>query len=179
MAMTFKKKMTEAEALRLAKNKNDWLWGLLYHNLPLAKLELVYIEYIIVKARSESEPSLIEKLRGKQGRKVVKTFEILFNGTSGRAALIADMPEMEEKEFSEEDRVQYSGFEYAEIDNSVRKLVHKLTHRHLGGHHLVEIVEMTPVFRPFYAAYYGEYEIGKKVRYITLAADYGRNTRAR
>ena len=179
MAITFKKRMRESEALHLAKNKNDWLWGLVYHNQPLAKLELVYIEYIIVKARSESEPSLLRKLRGKPGKKVVKTFEILFNGTSGSVALITEMPEIEETEFSEDDKVQYTNFTRADIDSSVRKLVHKLTHRHLGGHHIVEIVETTSVFRPFYVAYYGRYEVGNKVRYITMAADYGQNVRGR
>lgn len=179
MAITFKIRMTESEALRLAKNKNDWLWGLVYRNQSLAKLELVYIEYIVVKARSESEPSLIDKLRGKTGKKIVKSFDILFNGTSGSVALITDMPETEEIEFSKDDRVQYTRFTKTDIDNSVRKLVHKLTHRHFGGHHIVETVEVTPVFRPFYVAYYGTYEIGNKVRYITMAADYGQNTRAR
>ena len=63
----------------LAEKKNDWLWRLVFFGLPLAKLELVYIEYFIIKARSESEPSVIQKIRGKLGKKVVKTFDILFN----------------------------------------------------------------------------------------------------
>ena len=179
MAITFKQKMSYSEALKFAENKNSWLWGLIYHGLPLVKLELVYFEYIIVKARSESEPSLIQKIRGKSGRKTRKTFEILFNGTSGNVALITDMPEIEEIELTGEAHVQYTQFPDYDIENNTRKLVHKLTHRHLGGHHVVEIIEKIPVYRPFYVAYYGEYQLGSKVRYITMAADYGRNQRAR
>lgn len=179
MAITFKQKMSESEALILAQNKNSWLWGLVYRGLPLAKLELVYIEYIIVKVRSESVPSLIEKIRGKHGKKTRKVFEVLFNGTSGAVALITDMPEIEEIELAKEDRVQYASFSDFDIVNNTKKLVHKLTHRHLGGHHTVEIIEKTPVYRPFYVAYYGNYQLGNKVRYITMAADYGRNQRAR
>lgn len=179
MAITFKQKMSEEEARQLAQNKNDWLWGLVYHGLPLCKLELVYFEYMIVKARSESEPSLLQKLRGKRGKKVVKTFDILFNGTSGSVALITGMPEIEEIDLTDDKHIQLSSFSMKDVENSTRKLVHKLTHRHLGGHHVVEITEVIPVYRPYYVAYYGEYEEGKKVRYITMAADYGTNTRAR
>jgi hypothetical protein len=127
-----------------------------------------------------SAPSLFRKLLQSGGEKqLIKKLRVLVNGTTGGVALVTDLPPIEEKDFSEDDWVQNSAFIEEEAVRKAKMLAHKISHRTLGGMHTAEVVDYLPVYRPFWVAFYGEVKEGNRVRYITIPADGGKNSRAR
>jgi hypothetical protein len=176
----FRQTMPREQAYEIAKNKGDWLWNIVFHSKPLTEIKLMYIEYVLLEMKTTSAPSLFQKLLPGVGAKpLIKKLRVLVNGTTGGVALVTDLPPCEEKEFSEEDWIQGSAFVEEEAVRKAKMLAHKISHRTLGGMHTAEVVGYQSVYRPFWVAFYGEVKEGNRVRYITIPADGGRNSRAR
>jgi len=176
----FRQVMPRAQALKIAQKKGDWLWDLIFCSKPLTELRLMYIEYVLLEMETTAAPSLIQKLLANGNTKpLVKKLRVLVNGTTGGVALVSDLPQIEEKEFTDEDYVQYSSFLEEEAVKKAKMLAHKISHRTLGGMHTVEVVEFRSIYRPFWVAFYGEVKEGNRARYITIPADNGKNSRAR
>lgn len=111
---------------------------------------------------------------------VKKKMQILVNGTTGSVALVTDrMLQLEDVDFDENTIFQNASFDEEEAIKRAKMLAHKITHRAMGGMHEAEIVQYMSIYRPFWVAFYGDYEAGSKVRYITIPADGGRSSRAR
>jgi hypothetical protein len=176
----FKQTMSRQQALKTAQNKGDWLWNIVFYNKPLTELKLMYIEYVLLEMETTAAPSLFQKLQKKESVKsFVKKLRVIVDGTTGGVALVTDMPLIEEKCFTEEDWVQTSSFVEEEAVRKAKMLAHKISHRVLGGMHTAEVTEYKSVYRPYWVAFYGEVKEGNRVRYITIPADGGKNSRAR
>ena len=176
----FRQTMSRAQAMKIAQKKGDWLWNLVFRSQPLSELRLMYIEYVLLEMETTAAPGVFRKLLANgSGKPLVKKLRVLVNGTTGGVALVSDLPQMEDRDFTDEDYVQTSSFSEAEAVRKAKMLAHKISHRTLGGMHTAEVVEFKPVYRPFWVAFYGEVKEGNRVRYITIPADNGRNSRAR
>ncbi|MFR7990369.1 MAG: hypothetical protein ACLU5F_07210 [Anaerovoracaceae bacterium] len=176
---TLKLKMNSEEAWKIAEKKGDWLWNLVFRNLPLTRLQLMYIEYEIISIKTVGRPALLSRIRGRS-KPICKRMDILVNGTTGGVALIADQNlQFERIEITDNINLQSAGFDQDEAIKRAKMLAHKITHRSMGGMHEAEIVNFKSVYRPFYVAFYGDMSEGNKVRYITIPADGGQSHRAR
>lgn len=188
----FEQKMSKDEAYRLASNKGDWLWHLVFYKYTLAELKMMYIEYVLLELETESTVSILERLRQKvmpvgdgSESQVKKKIQVLVNGTTGGVALVSDHPQITSREITEQDCIQHCSFQREDNIRRAKKLVHKITHRTMGGLHSAELVSYTTVYRPFWVAFYAhgtvgsEIKEGDKVRYITIPADGGHNRRVR
>ena len=176
----FRQTVSREHALKIAQNKGDWLWNIVFHSQPLTELKLMYIEYVLLELETIAAQSMLQRF-GKKGniKPSVKKLRILVNGTTGGVALVSDLPPIEERTFTEKDLVQTASFAEEESVKKAKMLAHKITHRTLGGMHTAEVTGFKSVYRPFWVAYYGELKEGNKVRYLTIPADNGRNSRAR
>jgi hypothetical protein len=176
----FRQTVSREQALEIARKKGDWLWSLVFYNKPLTELRLMYIEYVLLELETTEAPGLLQKLLPGEGRTPsVKKLRVLVNGTTGGVALVSDLPVTESRDFTEEDFVQNSAFSEDEAVRKAKMLAHKVLHRMLGGMRTAEVIGCTPVYRPFWVAFYGAVREGEKVRYITIPADSGRNSRVR
>lgn len=179
-----KQKMGREDALKKANTKGDWLWSILFANKPLSKLELWYFEYQIFEVETVETPSLIQAIRKKKiteenDKPCAKIIEVMVNGSTGGVALVNDTLEIEYMDFDPNTNIQNSVFATDETENRAKKLANKIGHRVMGGMHEASILSKRSVYRPYWVAFYGEVKEGSKVRYITIAADGGKNSRAR
>lgn len=175
-----KLKLSMRDAEKIAEKKGDWFWRLVFKNLPLSQLKLMYIEYEIIRVRTTSAPALLSGFNKKKSGAVHKYLDVLVNGTTGGVALITDHHLcVEDLEVDNNIEIQHAVFDRQEAAKRAKILAHKVTHRTMGGMHETEIIERFSIYRPFWVAFYGEIAEGNKVRYITIPADGGQNQRAR
>ncbi|MEG1164041.1 MAG: hypothetical protein RSE31_04880 [Anaerovoracaceae bacterium] len=173
-------KMSREQAMKIALKKGDWFWNLVFHSKPLGELKLLYVEYIIFDIETKSTPGIFHNWRMKsQYIPTKKNVQVLVNGSTGGVSLITDKLNLIEKEFDDSVSYQNTSFSDDEVIIRAKKLVQKITHRTMGGLHEAKIVEYMSIYRPFWVAYYGKMQEGNKVRYITIPADGGHNSRAR
>lgn len=176
----FRQVMSKERALKIARNKGDWLWNIVFRGKPLTELKLIYIEYVLLELETTATQSILQRFNKKGNIKPsVKKLQMLVNGTTGSVVLVSDLPPIEDKTFTEEDLVQAASFVEEEAVKKAKMLAHKITHRILGGIHVAEVTDYKSVYRPFWVAYYGQFKEGSKVRYITIPADGGKNSRVR
>ena len=67
---------------------------------------------------------------------------------------------------------QDSTFDKEKIIAQAKRVAMRIMRRHSG--HIItsmEVASYRPSYRPYYVAFYGEMEMGKKVRYIAIEAD--------
>jgi hypothetical protein len=173
-------KMPKEQAMQKAQNKGDWFWNLVFHHKPLSELKLLYVEYILFDIETTSTPSLLGKLKsGTPQIPTTKKVQVLVNGSTGGVALVTEQLKIIEKDFHDKSEYQNTQFSDEEVTVRAKKLVHKITHRMMGGLHESKIVSRLSVYRPFWVAFYGEMQMGNKVRYIVIPADGGQNIRTR
>ena len=70
------------------------------------------------------------------------------------------------------DMCQDSTFDKEKIIAQAKRVAMRIMRRHSG--HIItsmEVASYRPFYRPYYVAFYGEMEMGKKVRYIAIEAD--------
>ncbi len=70
------------------------------------------------------------------------------------------------------DMCQDSTFDKEKIIAQAKRVAMRIMRRHSG--HIItsmEVASYRPFYRPYYVAFYGEMEMGKKVRYIAIKAD--------
>lgn len=179
----FKRTMNKDEAWKIAEKKNSWLWNLVFHKMKLSEIRLVYFEYLIIDYETNSQPSLMQRIRNKgikQLESVRKRIPVLYNGSTGQVALVADHPEIQVMDFEDDDEaLQHSVYPENTAIEIGKKLAQRIAHRFMGGLHEIDVVEYKSVYRPFWVAFYGEVKQGEKVRYISIPADGGNNKRVR
>ncbi len=177
----FKMVMSEKEAEEIASKKGNPIWKIIFYSMPLSKLELRYIEYKLIDVEVTGKVSVIKRLiSGAESEEIIrKNILAIGNGTSGGVAIVTDLPETEEREFSPDDQIQYSNFSNDVLEKNAKKLAHRVVHRIIGGIPEAKVISCKSIFRPFWIAYYGKYEAGHKVRYITIPADNGSIRRRR
>ena len=151
--------MSRDEARHLAENKGGLLGKVLIRK-RLSGLELKYYPFYIVKLKTDYAV---------RASRLPDSFRLAVDGTSGRCALadaeinLVDLPadaSLVESDFTEEEVIRYAS------KHANRYLIKT---RRTAAMFKDEVVE--PFYRPFWVAFYGEPEEGRKVWYLPFEAD--------
>jgi hypothetical protein len=170
---TFPKIMSREEAYKVAKSKGGFIWRMVFSKLPLAKLQLHYIEYKLFKLEATLERPFLLRLISKNHLRLPdrKNVLILGNGTTGGAVLVTNHPNIIKLGSVDESLIQHAHIEGEDMLANAKKLAMRVVHRMVGGMPCIEEIEAISIYRPFWVAYYGDLTPGSKARYIMIPAD--------
>lgn len=171
----FPVKMTEEEAMRIAKKGGSFLGKLFISNKQKINLRLMYLEsrYITYEMTFQDTIfSVIAKKKEKDRQKI----RVMVEATTCTASYVPEEVKYVEREVEKED-IQESCYDAKRLENCGAIMAKRLVRRHLGRNLTIRKEREERVFRPFYIAIYGEMQEGTKARYLPIEADGNRISR--
>lgn len=137
---------------------------------PVTKIELKYVEYLILDCEIKLGKGLIDLLKGEKGQETSR-IRLIGNGSTGSVSFLEavpvtqtmEVPEsvIQQKDYGPEDMKKEAGCVAAVV-------CRKLTGRRCQG---IELKEVYSIYRPFWAVYYGEPRKDGKILCCPYGAD--------
>ena len=143
------KKMTDSEAFVKARGGGNLIGKAMYGGGKITMKQL-YLQSFEVVFDAYFKPGLVERCTASYHEQPLPLYE-------------ADL---------DPDMCQDSTFDKEKIIAQAKRVAMRIMRRHSG--HIItsmEVASYRPFYRPYYVAFYGEMEMGKKVRYIAIEAD--------
>ena len=165
------KKMTDSEAFVKARGGGNLIGKAMYGGGKITMKQL-YLQSFEVVFDAISSPALWSAFSPARpdGRQLAEDLHDrrghALHGELSRAAA----PALRSRPRSR--HVQDSTFDKEKIIAQAKRVAMRIMRRHSG--HIItsmEVASYRPFYRPYYVAFYGEMEMGKKVRYIAIEAD--------
>lgn len=145
-------------------NPNRFLIG----NRPITKIELRYVEYLILEYDLTFRENLLD-LKREQGSTV--GIRLIGNGSTGSVSFLEKMPETEQREFGEL-LVQKADYKAEDMRKEAVFTAGKVCRKLLGKRcRQVELKNVWSLYRPFWAVFYGEPRKDGSVLCCPYAAD--------
>ncbi|MCR5369546.1 MAG: hypothetical protein K6E83_02420 [Clostridium sp.] len=165
------KTMTDAEALRTARQGGNVFGKALYGGGEIT-LKLMYLESREVILDLYYQPAPIMKILGKGEKpdKPSQKIRMIVEGTRCTASYSEDPIETREIDIKEE-MLQKTEFPDDKIIAAAKRHALRMVRRQIGRVAVAEVNSMRSIFRPYYVAFYGKYEMGKRIRYLPIEAD--------
>lgn len=157
--LSTKQCMPYEQARRLAESKGGFIGQLLIRR-GLSSLRVLHYPFFLVT---------LEVDYAVRKSKLPPQFKVVVDGTSGRCALVEEEPDLEalpaeatlvDVLLTTEEVVRYSG-------KHLNRYLIKT--RHTAAAFKKEVVQL--FYRPYWVAFYGDKEMGKKVWYLPYEAD--------
>lgn len=172
-ALATKKTMDEYGAFQKARSGGNALGKALYGSGNITMREM-YLQSFEVIFDAYYRPSLTQRMfsrsRGQLNGNSQKICMIV-EGTRCSASYYEGPLKLSPMELDKED-CQDSTFTEEQVIARAKRTAMRIMRRH--GNRVVvsmELASIRPFYRPYYVAFYGELEMGKKVRYIAIEAD--------
>ena len=154
------KKMTDSEAFVKARGGGNLIGKAMYGGGKITMKQL-YLQSFEVVFDAYFKPGLVERFFTRKGQ---------MGGNSQKIYHEQPLPLYEAD--LDPDMCQDSTFDKEKIIAQAKRVAMRIMRRHSG--HIItsmEVASYRPFYRPYYVAFYGEMEMGKKVRYIAIEAD--------
>ena len=165
------KVMTDAEALRTARQGGNVFGKALYGSGEIT-LKLMYLESREVILDLYYQPAPIMKILGKGEAPTEPSQKIrmVVEGTRCTASYSEDPIKTQEIDVKEE-ILQKTEFPDDKIVAAAKRHALRMVRRQIGKVATAELSSMRSIYRPYYVAFYGKYEMGKRIRYLPIEAD--------
>lgn len=164
-------KVNKDQAEKIAQAKGGLLWRTVFSRNKLSEISQHYIEFKLITYKAIFRTNFIQRLIFRKIKDRNQTITMLANGSTGTAAWVDSMPEIDTLKAVDEKSVQLSDKDDEYLIRKGRKVALRVMHRFIGGIPELEVLRIESVFRPYWVAYYGEMIEGNKVRYIPIPAD--------
>lgn len=169
-------KLSAEEALEIAK-KGGNIFGKMLFGKKEITLKLMYLESreYIFDMTYENAPLM--KLLQPNASPQIQQFCALVEGTSCGASYLEKPLETQIMSVNET-QLQPSTYSDERLLQSAKTLCRRMIRRQIGKNVTIKVSEERKIHRPFYIAFYGEMNMGEKVRYLPIPADGNRVERA-
>ena len=161
------------EARAKALKQTGRLGAIVVGKNPNIHMKTIFIENKIITYQFTNKPLPLAGLFRRKNDTPVqhRKIRVIANGsTSGVSYYDGDGAEIVEMDVGEE-QVQYSDYPDEKLVMRGNVLARRILRRRIGGNLSLEPLEIKSVFRPYHVAFFGELIEGKKVRYLSIAAD--------
>lgn len=163
--------MTNSEAFVKARGGN--LIGKAMYGGGKITMKQLYLQSFEVVFDAYFKPGLVERFFTRKGQMGGNSQKIcmIVEGTRCTASYHEQPLPLYEADL-DPDMCQDSTFDKEKIIAQAKRVAMRIMRRHSG--HIItsmEVASYRPFYRPYYVAFYGEMEMGKKVRYIAIEAD--------
>jgi hypothetical protein len=165
----FPKTMSEEQAMKIARGGGNIVGKMLYGNKDI-NMRVMYLENRYIVFDMTYCPSIIQRLRKKEGKVKKQKIRVMVEGTRCTASYVDDEIKVDSIDVKEED-IQYSEFTDEQLVEKGKDMCRRMVRRQVGNYITLEVDSMTTVFRPYYIAFYGNLIEGTKVRYLPIPAD--------
>lgn len=160
--------MSDAEALSIARKGGNAFGRVLYGSKDIT-LKLLWLESREVILRLNYQPAPLMKWLGK-GEYTSQNIRMIVEGTRCTASYAEHEIQTRTVDVPE-DSIQKTEYPDDKIVATAKRPALRMVRRQIGKTATAELVSMRSIYRPYYIAFYGEYEIGKRVRYLPIPAD--------
>jgi len=148
-------------------NPNRFLTG----SRPVTKMELRYVEYLILDYRMESGRSWFQIIKNHPEESEVQEIRLIGNGSTGSVSFLEATPDTELREIPES-MIQPKEYDADDMSQDAKYLTVKIGRRLAGRYYQkLELTGISSIYRPFWIAYYGEPRKDGKVLCCPHAAD--------
>lgn len=166
------KKMTDSEVFVKARGGGNLIGKAMYGGGKITMKQL-YLQSFEVVFDAYFKPGLVERFFTRKGQMGGNSQKIcmIVEGTRCTASYHEQPLPLYEADL-DPDMCQDSTFDKEKIIAQAKRVAMRIMRRHSG--HIItsmEVASYRPFYRPYYVAFYGEMEMGKKVRYIAIEAD--------
>ncbi len=168
-----KKTLRDTDAFQTARQGGNSLGRVLYGSGKIT-LRLMYLQSFEVIFDVYYKPGLVERFFSKDHGRLSGNSQkvcMIVEGTRCSPSLYESPLPLYEMDLDPDD-CQESTFPKEKIVAQAKRIAMRIVRRHSGR--IVTSMELSsyrPFYRPYYVAFYGEVEMGKKVRYIAIEAD--------
>lgn len=167
-----KKTMRETDAFQKARGGGNLLGKAMYGSGKIT-LRQMYLQSFEVIFDAYIKPGLVQRLfsRSGLGNNASQKIVMIVEGTRCTPSLHESPLQLYEMDLDPED-CQKSEFPKEKVVAQAKRIAMRIMRRHSGFIVTsMELASFRPFYRPYYVAFYGEMEMGKKVRYIAIEAD--------
>lgn len=154
-------KATKEQAIEIAKNgRGSILSKMFLMHKKAYEVRLHYIEFKL---------ATVEIQENKNNK--ANMLKVLINGSTGSGSIVQDIPISITSQEVNEDIVQYSDKDDAQIRLKAIKMTMRITHKFMGKIPEIKIIKIDSIFRPYWVVFFDKVEKNKKVIYIPIEAD--------
>lgn len=170
-ALITQKTMTDSEAFVKARGGGNLVGKALYGGGKITMREM-YLQSFEIVFDAYYRPGIFQRLSPKKklnggSQKICMIVE----GTRCSASYVEKPLKLYEAELDRDD-CQDSSYSRDKVIAQAKRVAMRIMRRHSGRVITsMEVASFRPFYRPYYVAFYGEMEMGKKVRYIAIEAD--------
>lgn len=165
-------KMTTDEAMEKARQGGNIFGKALYGSGEIT-LKLIYLESRELILTLNYQPAPLIKWLGlsEKFKKPPQKIRMMVEGTRCTASYAEDPIKTEKVVIIKEDMIQKTEFSDEEIFEAARRSAVRMVRRQIGRVAYAELDSMRSIYRPYYVAFYGKYEMGARIRYLPIEAD--------
>lgn len=167
-----KKTMSEAEAMKVAEKRGNWLGRLLLGKKKIT-LKLMYLESREITFDMTYVDSPLLKLMKRKSPQTPAKQKILMlaEGTRGNPAYLDSPVRTQVLQIDDESMIQKTEIPEEKLIDEARRLARRMVKRQVGRDVLLDVLSVRSIYRPYYIAFYGDLVENTKVRYIAIPAD--------
>ena len=164
--------MTVDEAMKKARAGGNVFGKALYGGGEIT-LKLIYLESREVIMRLDYQPAPLIRWLGlsEKFKKPSQKIRLMVEGTRCTASYAEEEVKTVEIEVEKEESIQKTEFSDEKIFDAAKRAALRMVRRQIGKVAYAELVSMRSIYRPYYVAFYGKYEMGARIRYLPIEAD--------
>jgi len=164
--------MTTEEAMKKARQGGNVFGKALYGGGEIT-LKLIYLESREVIINMDYQPAPLIKWLGlsEKFKKPSQKIRMMVEGTRCTASYAEDPVKTEEIEIEKEEMIQKTEFSDDKIFDAAKRAAQRMVRRQIGKIAYCTLDSMRSIYRPYYVAFYGKYEMGARIRYLPIEAD--------
>ena len=170
--------MSEEEAMKVARGGGNIIGKAMFGKKDIA-LRLWYLESREVIFHLEYQPAPLMRWLGKtSSKRPTQKIRMVVEGTRCTASYAGEPIRTHEIEIEDSNAIQKTTFSDEEIVQTAKRMAVRMVRRQIGQVPEAKLYQMRSIYRPYYLAFYGELQMGKRVRYLPIPADGNRVERA-
>lgn len=170
--------LTEEEAIATARKGGNIFGKAMYGSKDIT-LRLIYLENREVIFNLSYKPApLLRWLGMSRNPRPDQKIRMIVEGTRCTASFAEEAVKTVEMDIEQEEAIQRTEFPDEEIIQVAKRRAVRMVRRQVGMVPTAELYSMRPIYRPYFVAFYGQLEMGTKVRYLPIAADGNRVERS-
>lgn len=169
--LALQKQVTEEAAMKIAEKKGGPLGRLFLRNTSIM-MKLMYLESkeIIYDMTYEPVPFFGKLLPARPGAQRQK-IRIIVEGTRCNPAYLAEELRTITLDIADESLIQESPHPVQKMIEEGKYLARRMVRRQIGRNVCMEAASVRSIYRPYYVAFYGDWQPENKVRYLAIPAD--------
>ncbi len=163
--------LDQNKAMELAEKKGNFFGRMLIGKKDIT-LKLMHIESKeIVYSMTYLPIPLLGRFFDSAQPPRAQKIRILVEGTRCNPAYVGEELHTETIEVCDADSIQECAFPLQKMIAEGKYLAKRMIRKQAGRHVMLEVETVRSIYRPYYVAFYGDLQLGTKVRYLPIPAD--------